>query len=119
MAAPDPVVAINLIPLRAGASIEMFTRFSAELDQPVCLAQNGVEVVHARCGAAPQSGGARNRHRRGDGGALLGRVGRGQRDGLPELEPWHQKSTRSSMPPPSTHCSPRPSTRARERRGAI
>jgi len=47
MAAPDPVVAINLIPLRAGASIEMFSRFSAELDQPVCVAQDAVESFSA------------------------------------------------------------------------
>lgn len=41
---PDhpPEVAVNLIPLRPGASIEEFSRFSAEVDQPICLAQDVV-----------------------------------------------------------------------------
>lgn len=52
------VVAINLIPLRHGASIEAFARFSAELDQPTCLAQDVVEAfdafaVRSRSEAAP------------------------------------------------------------------
>jgi hypothetical protein len=36
-------VAINLIPLRDGVSQHEFTRFSANVDQPICLAQ---QVVH-------------------------------------------------------------------------
>ncbi|MBS1878402.1 MAG: hypothetical protein JST31_02705 [Actinobacteria bacterium] len=41
---PDrrPEIAVNLIPLRDTASIEQFSRFSAEVDQPICLAQDVV-----------------------------------------------------------------------------
>lgn len=35
-------VAINLIPLRPGVAQQDFTRFSAEVDQPICLAQDVV-----------------------------------------------------------------------------
>jgi hypothetical protein len=35
-------VAVNLIPLREGAAIEDFKRFSATVDQPICLAQDAV-----------------------------------------------------------------------------
>jgi hypothetical protein len=35
-------VAINLIPLRPGVAQAEFTRFSAEVDQPICLAQDVV-----------------------------------------------------------------------------
>jgi hypothetical protein len=41
------VVAINLIPLRSGASVEAFARFSAERDQPICLGQDVVEAFDA------------------------------------------------------------------------
>jgi hypothetical protein len=34
--------AINLIPLRPGARLEDFQRFSSEVDQPVCLRQDVV-----------------------------------------------------------------------------
>ncbi|MBS1845623.1 MAG: hypothetical protein JST53_14495 [Actinobacteria bacterium] len=37
-----PEVAVNLIPLRDPARIEDFKRFSAEVDQPICLAQDVV-----------------------------------------------------------------------------
>jgi hypothetical protein len=53
------VCAINLLPLKQGASIESFERFSAELDQPTCLAQDVVEgfnayaVTHRSPGAPP------------------------------------------------------------------
>jgi hypothetical protein len=40
-------VAINLIPLRAGASVDAFARFSAEVDQPTCLTQDVVEGFEA------------------------------------------------------------------------
>jgi hypothetical protein len=33
-------IAINLIPLRSGVAPEEFTRFSAHVDQPICLAQD-------------------------------------------------------------------------------
>jgi hypothetical protein len=42
-----PIVAINLIPLRASASIDAFSTFSAELDQPTCLAQTAVQSFSA------------------------------------------------------------------------
>ena len=35
-------VAINLIPLRPGVAQHEFERFSAEVDQPICLAQDVV-----------------------------------------------------------------------------
>jgi hypothetical protein len=35
-------VAINLIPLRDGVPIDDFKRFSSEVDQPLCLAQDVV-----------------------------------------------------------------------------
>jgi hypothetical protein len=35
-------IAINLIPLRPGVAQADFTRFSAEVDQPICLAQDVV-----------------------------------------------------------------------------
>jgi hypothetical protein len=35
-------IAINLIPLRPGVAQEEFVRFSAEVDQPTCLAQDVV-----------------------------------------------------------------------------
>jgi hypothetical protein len=47
-----PVRAINLLPLKPGATLEEFASFSAELDQPTLLAQDVVEsfvayaVVH-------------------------------------------------------------------------
>jgi hypothetical protein len=47
MADDEPVCAINFLSLREGASIESFKRFSAELDQPVCLAQDVVEGFDA------------------------------------------------------------------------
>jgi len=40
-------VAINLIKLRPGRSVEEFSRFSVEVDQPVCLAQDVVEGFDA------------------------------------------------------------------------
>lgn len=40
-------VAINLIRLRAGVSTREFSRFSTELDQPVCLAEDVVEGFEA------------------------------------------------------------------------
>jgi hypothetical protein len=39
--------AINLIPLRPGARVEDFARFSAEVDQPICLAQDVVQGFDA------------------------------------------------------------------------
>jgi hypothetical protein len=36
------VYAINLLTLRDGVAVEDFARFSAELDQPTCLAQDVV-----------------------------------------------------------------------------
>ena len=43
MPSTDPgVYAVNLITLRPGVAVDEFARFSAELDQPTCLAQ---EVV--------------------------------------------------------------------------
>jgi hypothetical protein len=49
MAAPGDarVCAINLLPLKPGAAIADFERFSAELDQPTCLAQDVVEGFDA------------------------------------------------------------------------
>lgn len=41
------VCAINFLPLKAGARIEEFEQFSAELDQPTCLAQDVVEGFDA------------------------------------------------------------------------
>jgi hypothetical protein len=41
------VCAINLLPLKAGARVADFERFSAELDQPTCLAQDVVEGFDA------------------------------------------------------------------------
>jgi hypothetical protein len=38
----SPEVAVNLIPLRAGATVEEFSRFSNEVDRPICLAQDVV-----------------------------------------------------------------------------
>jgi len=47
-AAPgERICAINLLPLKPGAEIGDFRRFSAELDQPVCLAQDVVEGFDA------------------------------------------------------------------------
>lgn len=51
--------AINLIPLRAGATADEFTRFSAEEDQPACLAHDVVEgfdtyAVTRRMPGAPE-----------------------------------------------------------------
>jgi hypothetical protein len=43
----DPIVAINLIPLRSSASLDAFSRFSSELDQPTCLAQKAVQAFSA------------------------------------------------------------------------
>ena len=39
--------AINLIPLREGVKVNEFARFSAQLDQPTCLAQDVVEGFSA------------------------------------------------------------------------
>jgi hypothetical protein len=48
MAIPEGrVCAINFLPLKAGAEIEEFEQFSAELDQPTCLAQDVVEGFDA------------------------------------------------------------------------
>jgi hypothetical protein len=41
------ICAINLLTLKQGASLEDFERFSAELDQPTCLAQDVVEGFDA------------------------------------------------------------------------
>jgi hypothetical protein len=41
------VCAINLLPLKQGATLEQFEKFSAELDQPTCLAQDVVEGFDA------------------------------------------------------------------------
>jgi hypothetical protein len=41
------VVAINLIPVRPGVSVDDFVRFSATLDQPSCLAQDVVQSFDA------------------------------------------------------------------------
>jgi hypothetical protein len=43
----EPVVAINLIPLRNRTTIDAFRSFSAERDQPVCLAQQAVQAFSA------------------------------------------------------------------------
>jgi hypothetical protein len=43
----EAVVAINLIPLRDGATVDAFSTFSAELDQPTCLAQAAVQAFSA------------------------------------------------------------------------
>jgi hypothetical protein len=58
MSAADGVYAINLLGLRPGVDVRRFERFSAELDQPVCLAQDVVEgfdafAVTHRTEAAP------------------------------------------------------------------
>lgn len=42
MSGADGEYAINLIPVRDGSSAEDFARFSAEVDQPICLAQDVV-----------------------------------------------------------------------------
>lgn len=47
MAADERVCAINLLPLKAGAELADFERFSAEMDQPTCLAQDVVEGFDA------------------------------------------------------------------------
>jgi hypothetical protein len=48
MAVPDGrICAINLLSLKPGAAIEQFERFSSELDQPTCLAQDVVEGFDA------------------------------------------------------------------------
>jgi hypothetical protein len=39
--------AINLIPLRPGAGVEDFARFSGVADQPICLAQDVVQGFQA------------------------------------------------------------------------
>jgi hypothetical protein len=41
------ICAINLLRLKPGAALEDFERFSAELDQPTCLAQDVVEGFDA------------------------------------------------------------------------
>lgn len=41
------VCAINLLPLKDGVATRDFVRFSAELDQPVCLGQDVVEGFDA------------------------------------------------------------------------
>ncbi len=41
------VVAINLIPIRSGVSVDDFACFSATLDQPTCLAQDVVQSFDA------------------------------------------------------------------------
>ena len=41
------VVAINLIPVRSGVSVDDFARFSVTLDQPSCLAQDVVQSFDA------------------------------------------------------------------------
>lgn len=46
-AADERVCAINLLALKDGADIADFERFSAELDQPTCLAQDVVEGFDA------------------------------------------------------------------------
>jgi len=47
MSASEPVVAINLIPLRDPATLDAFSAFSAERDQPTCLAQPVVQAFSA------------------------------------------------------------------------
>jgi hypothetical protein len=42
-----PVTAINLLSLKPDATLEDFTRFSSELDQPICLAQDVVSGFDA------------------------------------------------------------------------
>jgi hypothetical protein len=60
MAAPGDgrVCAINLLPLKAGARVADFERFSADLDQPTCLAQDVVEGLVAIQGPPRTPGGA-------------------------------------------------------------
>ena len=41
------IVAINLIPVRAGVPVEEFAHFSATVDQPLCLAQAVVRGFEA------------------------------------------------------------------------
>jgi hypothetical protein len=41
------ICAINLLPLKSSAEIADFERFSAEIDQPTCLAQDVVEGFDA------------------------------------------------------------------------
>lgn len=41
------VCAVNLLPLKPGVPIEEYERFSVELDQPICLAQEVVEGFDA------------------------------------------------------------------------
>lgn len=47
MSPSEAIVAINLIPLRDGATVDAFSKFSAELDQPTCLAQTAVQGFSA------------------------------------------------------------------------
>ena len=59
MAAPDEgrICAINLLPLKPGAALADFERFSAEIDQPTCLAQDVVEGFDAYAVARRDPGG--------------------------------------------------------------
>jgi hypothetical protein len=41
------ICAINLLSLRPGVAVEDFRRFSSELDQPICLAQDVVQGFDA------------------------------------------------------------------------
>jgi hypothetical protein len=41
MSAPTDI-AVNLFPLRPGASLDEFTRFAVEVDRPTCLSQDVV-----------------------------------------------------------------------------
>lgn len=43
----DAICAINLFSLRPGVGAEDFRRFSSELDQPICLAQDVVQGFDA------------------------------------------------------------------------
>lgn len=45
--ADERICAINFLPLKDGAKLADFERFSAELDQPTCLAQDVVEGFDA------------------------------------------------------------------------
>ena len=45
--ADERICAINFLPLKDGAGLADFERFSAELDQPTCLAQDVVEGFDA------------------------------------------------------------------------
>jgi hypothetical protein len=46
-AADERICAINFLPLKPGAKLADFEKFSAELDQPTCLAQDVVEGFNA------------------------------------------------------------------------